>query len=39
MKNATKELDIVRQFKNSLLMTGNWIDHAQEMEKLVGFSD
>lgn len=39
MENATKELDLVRHFKNSLLMTGNLIDRAQEMENLVCYSD
>lgn len=39
MENATKELDLVRHFKNSLLMTGNLIDRAQEMENLMCYSD
>lgn len=39
MENATKELDLVRHFKNSLLMTSNLIDHAQEMENLLCYSN
>lgn len=39
VENATKELYVVRCFKNSLLMTGNSTDYAQEMEKLVCCSD